>query len=742
MTRIALLISASALALAGGAHAQSTASAAAPAAASAAAPPAGGGAPNQIKEVVVTANRVATSAQKTAVALTVYNKDSLAAEGVHNLDNLQTIDPSINITKSNGAGWVAVRGIASTDVTEIGDPAVPIARDDFFVNRSYSIGLSLYDLDRVEVLKGPQGTLFGRNSTGGLISIITQKPTTTFGGYVQGEFGNYGTVNTEVALNIPLGDKVQIRVSGTTLNHDGYVHVTGVNERGDDENSQSGRVQVAFEPFEGLKGWFSYQHDQVHDVGDVAENLPLATVSPVGDGHSFLNYEPTYNHLAGDRERWELNYDRLPLGLTLTYAGGYDVEDWHHRLDATQSSSPGNLAQFVQHENPATWNHEVRLATRQDQRFTAQIGYFHFSENNSLQSGLQENTGPYAGADLVYFPYNVVTNSDAVFGQFGYSILDNLKVTFGERYTQDTKSRTGTSSLRCDIAGIPPFLFGIIGCNGSPPVLSTPGDGHMKDSKPTYHIGLDWTPAPSHLLYVKYDTGYKSGGFNSNGSAPPVDYGPETVGVIELGTKNQFFDHHLQFNADVFEESYNGYQASQNTAVISSGSGVFNVGSAKIYGAEAQVIALVDSLGRFDANATYLHSRFGDNIVVADGAGVSRNIGGNPLPNSPSFVMTAGFEHRFDLNAGALTARVQGKYSSKFNYMVFNWADTESPAYATGDATLTFAPNAGHWLAELYIRNFTDQAVLANAQRNYTAFWNTYEFQPPRTYGARLRYNF
>jgi iron complex outermembrane receptor protein len=244
------------------------------------------------------------------------------------------------------------------------------------------------------------------------------------------------------------------------------------------------------------------------------------------------------------------------------------------------------------------------------------------------------------------------------------------------------------------------------------------------------------------MLYVKYDTGYKSGGFNSNGSAPSVDYGPETVRVIEGGSKNRFFDQHLQLNGDVFYQDYDGYQASQNTAVVSSGSGVFNVGNAKIYGAEAQLIALWDEIGRFDANATYLHTRFANGITVADGAGVSQNVGGNPLPNAPSVVLTAGFEHSFNIWNGRLTPRIDGKYSSDFNYSVFDTPDTKSPSYAMGNVSLSYVPVSHHWEGEFYVRNFTNQTILALAARNYVSNFNTYEFQPPLTFGARVKYLF
>jgi iron complex outermembrane receptor protein len=700
--------------------------------------------PQQLGEIVVTANRVASTAQKTPIALTVYSSQALQNAGIRSVQALQTIDPSVNVTSNSGAAYVAIRGIASTDTTEIGDPSVPIARDGFFTNRSFSIGSSLYDIQRIEVLKGPQGTLFGRNSTGGLISIITNKPGKDYGGYGVFDVGNYRTINAEAGVNVPLGDKVQIRLSGITQNHEGYRHLTVVNDRGDDNNTKSGRAQIAFQPFDGFSGLIQYQHDDINDVGDVTKNLPIAVVTPIGDSKTFPNYQPTRTRITGDRVRWEFSYDRLPLGMTLTYAGGYDVEDWKHKLDAS-GPSHDPLSQFVQHEHPKTWNHEVRIATRQDTPFTLQAGYFHFSEKNTVDSGLAINSGPAAGSRLVQFNYDVHTQSDAVFGQAGYKIADAVRLTGGIRYTWDKKQRTGESQLRCDLAGIPPFLYGVIGCAGVPPILTTPSNGNIKQSKPTFHAGLDWTPTTTNLVYAKFDTGYKSGGFNSNGSAPSVDYGPETLRAWEVGTKNRFLNNKLQINLDGFYQIYKGYQASQNSAVVSSGNGVFNVGSAKIYGAEAQVVVLVPNVARIDANATYLHARFDNNVgLVARGdtAATPAFIGGNRLPNAPSFVMSGGIEHDFVLGDSTITLRVDGKYSSAFYYSVFNDADTKSPRYATGNATITYKPASGHWQVQAYVRNFTDHTVLALAARNYVSGFNTYEFQPPRTFGGRFSFNF
>ncbi|WP_242151845.1 TonB-dependent receptor [Sphingomonas sp. BAUL-RG-20F-R05-02] len=704
----------------------------------------------QIGDIVVTANRVASSAQKTPTALTVYSGADLAAAGVTSVANLARVDPSVNFTARNGGGYIAVRGIASTDVTEIGDPSVPIARDGFFTNRSFSIPTSMYDLQRVEVLKGPQGTLFGRNSTGGLISLVTRRPGKELGGNFALEGGNYGTVNAEAGVDIPVGDRLQLRFSGIAHRHDGYRVLTGIGGRGDDDQTTSGRFTAAFQPFDGFEGVVQYQHDNVNDVGDVATISPVGQVLPTSFNEKrFPNYAPTTNKVTGNRIHWEFTSSNLPLGASLTYSGGYDSSHWRHALDASGNAS--NPVNFIQAENPDTWNHEVRLATPQDKVVSAQVGYFHFSENNTLDSGLLERQGTYAGNYLVHFNYNVRTQSDAGFGQFSVRPTSTIRLTGGFRYTWDKKDRVGTSQLRCDIAGIPSFLYPVLGCVGTPPTLPGLGNGSIRVSKPTYLGGIDWSPTARNMVYAKYSTGYKSGGFNSNGSAPSVDYGPESVQAWEIGTKNKFLDNRLQVNLDGFYSTYKGYQASQATAVVSSGTGVFNIGSATIYGAEAQVIALLGS-ARLDLNATYLHSRFDKDVGLVSttdpltGNVVSASVAGHALPNAPDFVISGGLEDKIPLggNGASLTPRINAKYSTSYYFDVFNYADTRQRQYATADASLTFAPASGHFEVSVFVRNLTDKAVFANAQRNFTAIpsINGYQFQAPRTYGGRFSFNF
>jgi len=698
----------------------------------------------EVQEIVVTANRVATSAQRTPVALSVYSGEALADAGVATVQALQGLDTSINLTTSSGAAYVAMRGVASTDVTETGDPSVSIARDGFFTNRSFGIGASFYDLERIEVLKGPQGTLFGRNSSGGLINIISQKPTKKAEGHVIADLGTSNTQNFEAVINRPLNDTFQLRVSAISRKHDGYRTITGVNQKGDDENTQSARVQLAAQPTTGLRALVSFQNDHINNVGDLPKNMPLAKVVPLGNAREFAGDAPSSNRLIGNRARWEVEYDRLPGNWVLNVQGGLDKQDWQHKLDATHHAAANPYPasrQFVQHESPTTWNHEVRVSSPQTTDLTAQFGYFRFTETNTVNSGLLNvkmgalppGANDYSGQYGIRFNYALDTQSTGLFGQVGYKLSPTLKLNLGARTTSEKKVRTGDANL---IIGalvspfVPPFV-----------TVNTPGDGKTDMKKPTYLVDLDWTPTADNFLYAKYSSGFKSGGFNSNGSSAPVPYGAETINAYELGTKNRLWDRKLQVNATLFMQDYKGYQASQTTDVLSGG-GIYNVGSAKIKGLEGSIVAKISETTKFDASATYLQTKFGNGIVIRDAAGDNVDISGKRLPNAPKLVYTAGVEQIFQLGGGNVAAHLFGKHSTAYYYSVSNVADEFSPAYTTANLSLLYTPNEGNWTAQLYVDNLSDAVVVANARRNYVSHSNTVQFAPPRTAGVRVRYNF
>jgi len=679
-----------------------------------------------VEEVTVTATRRETLAQDTPIAVTTYSAETLQSQAVHNLGDLQRIDPSLNITQSAGSDYVAIRGIASMDIEEIGDPSVPIARDGFFTNRPFGILTSIYDIDHIEVLKGPQGTLFGRNSTGGLVNIVSARPDKQTSYRLSATGGDYAARHFEGAWNKPLGNKLQLRLSGISYQHDGYRKLTYINKRGDDEDVQSGRLQLAFQPLAHLHGLVSAQIDHNGGFGDVHLMTAIGTRPTNFDAKNFDNYQPSSLDQNQYRFRWEASYDALPFGLTLSYAGGFDRTHFHHIFDATPLTlSP--LRQFDSRHNPDTWNHEVRLVSPDDKPLTYQVGFFDFSEHNKRVAGLKVQSGSYANRYLAFFDQDVHSSSRAVYGQTAYALNPHLKLSLGGRYTWDHKEESGESII--DLA---------VATNGMVPAkITTPSDGSDTQGKAIYHAGIDWTLSNGNLLYAKYDTGYKSGGFNTNGTLASVSYGPETSQAYEVGSKNRLFNNHLQLNIDGFHQPYSGYQAEVTLGVLSGGSGIENAGKATIDGGELELTASSEKLGHLRWNSTGLRTRF-KAFEVVDGDGTSQQVRGNELPNAPEFVTILGYDRAIRIGKGVLTPRFDVKYSAGFNFTLFNFSDTEQTRATTEDLAITYSRNRANWYLEGYAHNLSDAVIFSGAARNYDGPSNNYQFAPPRTIGIQL----
>lgn len=693
----------------------------------------------ELAEIVVTAQKREETAQRTAISMAVYTADDLQKSGVHDLTTLASNDPSLNFVSSNGAAYIAMRGVSSSDLTEIGDPAISIARDGFFTNRGFGLFSSFYDIARVEVLKGPQGTLYGRNSAGGVVNIITNRPSAERNGYLNVSLGDYHLANFEGAFNLALSDRVFLRFSGTSRYHQGYRLMRSLDQRGDDENAKSGRAQLLWNLTDDLSALLSYQYDDTDGVGDVSAQGPIcgsgnclapAFYEPPDPTH-FDNAAPTTSHTYSSRIRWEFKYDHLPGGLSLTYLGGSDNAHWRHRLDGTGLAGPFPM-QFVQNENPLTRNHELRLSSASDARLFWQVGGFYFHEdNNPLEStAVGYGPGPFLDNFLITFHYGIKTESKAGFGQLAYAINDQWKVSAGARYTKESKVRTGFNILN-----LAPF---------GGPVITSDGAGAVNESKTTFHAGADYQMNPDQLLYAKFDSGFKGGGFAGT-CGGVVTYKPETVDAFEIGSKNRFSNNRVQVNAAIFYEKYKGYQANQFSAGLCPGgaNAIQNAGKARIYGFESDIVALVDPVGKINLNLSYVNGKFTqfDNAVDENGTNVG-SLAGNELPGTPKFTAVLGLEHTWEGGFGKLTGEVDGKYSGAKYYSFFNYVDTRSPSTTSANLSLTYAPRQGNWDVQAWMRNVTDETIYTNFARFAVVQLNNYQFAPPRTFGVTASVKF
>jgi iron complex outermembrane receptor protein len=687
-------------------------------------------APSTLEEIVVTAEHVTANVQETPIAMSVYNGAALKGVGITNIDALSTVAPDLNFSISEGEPVLTVRGISSRDVTENGDPAVTVNTDGFYLNRSYSLGAALYDLDRIELLRGPQGTLNGRNSVGGALNIVTAKPSPDFGAYASMEYGNFNDLNFQGMVNVPINDNLQVRAAFLSESHDGYRN-NAPSPNADDADYKSGRVEVAFEPTDNFRGLITLQHTTEGGAGDAPENIPFVYTSsgalvhsmPTGvNAQTFSMYTPATLNLSEDTIRFNFAYD---VGnLEFTFLGGYDHMQWHHATDQSNPTSTPSVYQFQQNEYPDTVNAEFRVASRGNGRFQWQAGVFFFAEDSHLrnQDAAPLTSGGYD--DYFGFVYSTQSRSEAGYVQGSYQLTDKLKLTAGVRYTHDYKEESG--------------YYG----NLSAGIIYSNQTASESSSQPTYHGALDYDLTKSNLLYAKIDTGYKAGGFNFGAGA----YQPETLTAYEIGSKNRFLDNSLQVNLSAFYDDYTNQQVS-TYLYLSPGlpsALTENAGASTIYGIEAQATYKIPYIGTLDANIDYLHARYTSFLSVADPSDPTATgnvqLAGNTPPQSPTWSFAAGLEHQWDVLGGTVTGRIQTKAETSSNFSFYNYQDTRQNGYTMSDAFVSYAPASGHWKITGFVKNLENSVVFSNAQESLYAQSYTYGFEPPRTYGARVEY--
>ncbi|WP_159874321.1 TonB-dependent receptor [Novosphingobium sp. 9U] len=680
-------------------------------------------------EIVVTATKRAEDSQKTATALQVFTPDQLKKNGINDVSGLTTVSPSLNIGASSGAAFLSIRGVASRDFTEIGDSAIAVSIDDQYLQRPTGINASFYDLERIEVLRGPQGTLYGRNATGGAVNIITKKPTDELEGYVSFDAGNYKTINADAAINLPITAGIAMRASAVSRYNDGF-RDNGAVGRGDSTNVKGGRLSFLLTPTDRLKVLLSADYMHLGGSGAVYDGVKLTTVNGV------ITTVPKDD--AYDATHWDLNtkgrFDTTNLRLlgradydldfaTVSYISGYMKQDLFHRWD--NDGQADKFFIYTRDEKSEDVSQELRVASNNKSGFIWQFGLYYFNEDLKLANYFDNDISG-APVNLREYHYDVTTRSKAAFGQVSYDVLDNLRVSGGIRYTKDTKIRQGYSyvgSLTQDVS------------DGIAERTYATDDTRASWTKVTWHGGIDYTLSPENLLYAKVDSGYKSGGFNNFGLG---DYDPETLVAYEIGSKNRFLDDKLQLNLSAFLYDYKDQQVSQ---VVGADTIVVNAGKSRIKGIEAETVAALFTGSRIDFSVTYLDAKYRDFCTNKTAAGVcTANYGGNFLVQSPKWSINAGIQQSFAALGGEFTARAQTQYRSEQWMSYFNRSTERQDAYTRTDLSLEYVPDDTNLSIQGYVRNLENSVVLTEAAQSglYGAIRSQYA--PPRTYGVRATF--
>jgi iron complex outermembrane receptor protein len=648
---------------------------------------------NMTADIIVTAQNRQQSVQDVPIAISVISGEQLAAAGVTDVASVEKISPSLQITSDTTATRVTVRGVGTLSNGESQDQSIAVNIDGEYINRPTILNAATFDMERVEVLRGPQGTLYGRNSTGGAVNFITRKPGKDFGVNASATYGNYNQVIAQGGVDVPLGDMGAIRIAGIYSDRDGYnkhnnsgsfvslpQFTARKGNRSGDDNTWGARATLRLTPMDGLTIDATYEHaeqkiipaSQAYANMNLPANAPGANcqlngyievgvttpgVQCIPQNTNFLTKinRNTYDaplsglgifNLKSDAIRGRLAYD---FGAaTLTYTGGYRSTTTDGDLGLGPVYYNKNWGSSVK-----THSHELRL-NGDAGGIQWQTGVFYFNEKQDTNTGLYNPfIGP-NGSYINYFRRPTTSQSWSAFGQVEVPVTETLTAVGGLRYTKD-KRRAVFNNYGFQ------FNSGLVEKTAP---AAVPLNLRYKGDRFNYLVGLNYKPNADTLIYGKMSTGYKAGGFDAVGT-----FKPETNTAYEGGLKLNFGSNSRnQFNIAGF---YYDYKDLQNDVLLDAalGAQTFNSGKATIYGIEAEAVIQLSDNDRFNATFNYLSAKYDQfiasyavlnpansnqtSLLIAD----NPDLAGNRLGQTPKFVIGMGYEHIFNLgSAGTITA--------------------------------------------------------------------------------------
>ena len=750
-----------------------------------------------LEEIVVTANKRLESAQRAPLAVTSISGSDLSAAHVTGVDDLFRVVPNVQVDVGGSIGdpggssaQFTIRGLGASATGPQGSSGVAVHFDGVFRQNGLSNG-EFYDLQRVEVDPGPQGTLYGRSAAAGAVNVIPNAPTHEFGAEATVEAGNFSEVRTEAMLNLPLSDILAVRGAFQSISHDGY-YANGY----DDEHTQSGRLQALLTPNSDLS--VRLYTDYTHIGGDGASNVFLA-----GPGIGQLGQLFPQLTSADIRDRSIAQYCVADGAIVDTCGQQVDVTKWSTHIDASynvgwgvitvlpafnaqneraeHSNTPLPLSNYAnQPYNQNQTSIEIRLSDpgTSPAKWVGGLNYFynhvhdHVDQSINVLTPLATPIGDIPGVVSISSvdEFTASQKSYAAFGQLVYPLLDWLRVTAGARYNHDTAGYQGdlaTNSQKVYILNGPLVATPVPTPIGTGPLSST-----VAFDAVTYRFAIDADVARNSIVYASVSTGYKPGGLNDGGPAssntpeqlallsaqtgvspaeleklaPSQSFGPEKVTHFELGSKNRFFSNRLEVNDAIYVDDYKNYQ-NGNTQVVNpllfqtQGFVITNAGKSRVYGNELSVKYQLTPADLVAASVNYLRAYFTSYVaptyLSANGPGAAQDFSGYALPNAPLFSANLSYVHTFTLSDGGhISAGLYTHLTDGYWTYFAESPGTYQPHYSTTTADLSWMSSTGRWSVSAFGKNLENKTILTFGQS--AADYNGGHLNAPRTYGVSV----
>jgi iron complex outermembrane recepter protein len=728
--------------------------------------------PTTLQEVVVTAEKRRTNLQTTPIAVTALSGATLTQDQVRDLKDIQALVPSFKMGDAQGIAQITIRGIGSSTFLPGYEGAVAVNENEVYVSRSIAQQAALFDVADIEVLRGPQGTLYGRNATAGAVNITTVRPTDTASGYVRQTFGNYGELRTEAAIGGPIADdKVLARIAVFRETHNGYgtnqVTGTGI----DDKDDYGARGTLVLKPVDDLQATLIaelFNEDDhsgaFHYFGAAGlSGLPGALGAPplfeIEGGYAPTNVRNIAN---GIDPEFKLRTEAL-TGIIDWGSGPFSVKSISGYRDQSAEFTyefdggyPANVFEIAG-EPARQFSEELQAHYDTDKlHLTGGIYYFHESDDidpgRVILSTFDATFFFHAAFPAPGFVTGgnqaaaLATNARAAFAQGTYRVTQKLSLTAGVRYSDETKDAVEQFGINF---AFPPFP----GPNPLPtPVDVPPATFHATTPK----FGLQYALDPDTFLYATYEKGFKSGGFDI-AVAHPAPFLPEKLTDYEVGLKTTQLDHRLRADLSGFYYDYTNLQVQQ---VVNLNVQTGNAATARVYGIEAELTYLPTAALELDATGAWIHARYGrycgpdpalpsvvtpascplvDGVLPANEADFS----GKALDNAPDYQASLAAQYTWDLPKGSFAARGEAEYSSRFYFSPGNELFLSQGAYVKGNLYGTYRSDS-RWSVTAYVRNVGNTTTKTSALVASILAFNPVvgSLAPPRLYGVELQYTY
>jgi iron complex outermembrane receptor protein len=729
----------------------------------------------RLEEVQVTAQRRPEDVQRMAVGVGVLTPEQLRDAGVSKPQELGELLPALQVAATAAPITVYyLRAAGNFTGNSLTDSAVAFNVDGVYVGRPHATAGFFYDLERIEVVKGPQGTLYGRNATAGAINVLPKRPElgrSTAEAAV--EMGNHGALRLDGVANIPLGERSAVRAAGFKVEHDGYM-----NDGLDDQDDIAGRLSFLSEPNDALSVKIAADYFDQGGLGTASTPVALGPAHRFGisseQGGDF--YESQRNFVGGR------NFEAMPLTQRLdNYFWGVNATiDWttdRGTFTLLPAYREGHLdtigaaigTQVITIEDDRQTSLEARFASDTGGRVDYIAGAYWFDETNEVPRFV-----PNTQFTMSVQGYDTGVESSAAFGQLKWALTGSLRATLGARYTHEEKFLRGSfesSVRRCVVP---------TGCpdNERIPVTQVeplapdpdPSDGvitfgariesdESEDfSNWTWRAALEADVGEQSFLYASYDTGFKSGGFFFSNDSEV--FRPEHLEALTLGSKNRLWGDRLQLDVELFHWRYEDQQVS---TITQDSHGVTNlatrnVGNATMNGIEVESTWAVTEATRLSLGLQFLDATYDDFVYVTPltsgppltgcamtpgASGFEVDCSGKRAPYAPVWTVNLGAEYAFRLPGdSALVAGVRLRYQSEtLTGLDFTPLEYQE-GFTTLGASVTWTSRDERYSVAAYGNNLTDETVVANSFQPPFGAFVVGTLRPPRLYGLRVAARF